>query len=659
MKPVLLLLLAVPLAAQQPAAVPTGEQRPAEAKAAAAAEQWLTGTVDFGYRAISGIGGDFNTYRSVVNLGEGPKLFGLDATVEDPSRRLFDRLDLRAHNWGGDPYNTARIDARRERIYQFSFDYRNIAYFNFLPSFANPNLQRGLFVNQRSFDTYRRAWDYRLDLLPGRRIVPFAAYSRNSSRGAGITNLVLQANEYTMPNMFRDHSDDIRGGIRFELNRFHLTLEQGGIRFHDDQHVFSAADRNFGNLAIPFLGQRLFLASGNQALDVRGSTIYTRGLFSANPFSWIDLGGQFLFSQPDTDTKFSQNNAGNFFDFATLQFYNAQLDALTSQARRPHTSGNFTAEVRPLGRLRILEAWMTDRLHDASAALLTDQLLAGGNPLDLRRVASAERLELNYNQQQLDVIFDLTSRLSLRGGHRYVWGDARVPAAFVIEQQEVEKGELRRHVALAGASLRLAQKLNVNMDFEASPGDRSYFRTSLDEYRRARIRVRCQVLPSLLVSGNFNILNNQNPTPNVNYDFLSRQNTVAAHWTPAGGKRFSLLAEYTRFTLRSELTYLAPSTLDRELSFYRDNGHAGTALLDLGLPGRGGVQPRISLGGALFASGGSRPARYYQPLGRLALPFGRRVQWYGEWRWYALAQPFYLFEGFRNHQFMTGFRVTM
>jgi len=69
----------------------------------------------------------------VVNLGEGPKLTGLDFTILDPKKRLFDRLDARANGWGGDPYSTAHVDARKLGIYDFSFDYRNIAYFTPCP----------------------------------------------------------------------------------------------------------------------------------------------------------------------------------------------------------------------------------------------------------------------------------------------------------------------------------------------------------------------------------------------------------------------------------------------------------------------------------------------------------------------------------------------
>jgi hypothetical protein len=206
---------------------------------------------------------------------------------------------------------------------------------------------------------------------------------------------------------------------------------------------------------------------------------------------------------------------------------------------------------------------------------------------------------------------------------------------------------------------RLSQKLSANLDFEASPSDRSYFRTSLNDCQKARIRARYQVLPSLLLSANFSLLRNENPAKTINYDFLSRDNSLSALWNPGSGKWFSVLAEYSRLTLRSDIAYLVPSTGAGALSSYRERAHSGTALVDLNLPGWGSVQPKVTLGGALFASGGTRPTRYYQPLARLSLPFGKHLQWSSEWRWYALSQPLYLYEGFRSNQFLTSFRLTM
>ncbi|MBM3747328.1 MAG: hypothetical protein FJW34_16185 [Acidobacteria bacterium] len=278
------------------------------AEAAPRAEQWLTGTVDFGYRWVPTVGGDFNTYRSVVNLGAGPKLFGADLTVTDPSRRLFDRLEVRGHSWGGEPYNTARIDARKAGLYEFTFDYRNIACFNFLPSFADPTRERGYFLNQRAFDTFRRSRDFRLDLLPGRRITPYFAYHRNMGEGSGITNLVLDGNEYPLGTRLYDRADDYRGGFRFNYPRFHLTLEQGGINYADDQGAFWSGVRQGGNVLTPYFDQRLFLETAHQLYHIRSDSLYTRGLFTANPFSWVDLYGQFLYSRPHSTAVLSQQN---------------------------------------------------------------------------------------------------------------------------------------------------------------------------------------------------------------------------------------------------------------------------------------------------------------------------------------------------------------
>lgn len=662
-----LLTLLIPLAllaqsSQAPAAKPQAETPAAKAEpkaeAAPAAERWLTGTLEVGYRWVGRVGGDFNTYRSVVNLGEGPKLFDADLAFEDPSRRLLDRLEVRAQSWGGDPYNTARIDARKEGLYDFSFDYRNIAYFNFLPSFADPTRERGFLLNQRALDTLRRSREFRLDLFPGRRLTPYFAYQRNFGEGSGITNLVVDANEYPLRTRLYDRADDYRGGFRFQFPRFHLTLEQGGINYADDQSVYSTGGLS-GNATAPLLEQRLLLSSGQQLYHIRADSLYSRALFTANPFAWVDLYGQFLYSRPHTTSKLSQQTAGNLYDFSSLVFYTAQMDAVAGEARRPHSSGSFSAELRPVRRVRIVESWMTDRLHNAASAALAERLLAGARTLSASDLFAAQRLVLNYNQQQLDAIVDVVGGLSLRGGHRYVWGDARTPAGLVNLRFGDTQLKLRRHVGLAGAHLRLGQKFRGSLDFEASPGDRAFFRTSLNDYQKARIRARYQVLPSLALTGGAGFLRNQNPAFGVNYDFLSRDQSLSVNWAPWGGDYVSLLADYARSTVRSDIFYRVPSALLFEQSYYRERAHAATALMDVKLPGSEAAKPKLTVGGSLFASDGSRPARYYQPLARAAVAFKDRLQWSWEWRWYAFSQRLYLFEGFRTHQFTTSLRLKL
>jgi hypothetical protein len=153
------------------------------------------------------------------------------------------------------------------------------------------------------------------------------------------------------------------------------------------------------------------------------------------------------------------------------------------------------------------------------------------------------------------------------------------------------------------------------------------------------------------------VLNNDNPTPGINYQYLSRDNTFSVVWAPAGGKRISLMGDYSRFTLRSDLSYRVPQDGTTAFDHYRDNGHIASSVIDLSLPGYGGMTPKVSFGGALFVSSGSRPSRFYQPLGRIAVPLTKHLSWNSEWRWYGFGEQFYMYEAFRAHIFMTGLRL--
>ena len=645
-------------AAQTTSAPAAGEQK--TDSPAPSSEQWLTGNIDFGYRWRTDVGGSFASYRSVVNLGEGPKLFGVDFNILDPKKRLFDRLDARASGWGGDPYNTAHVNAAKTGIYDLNFDYRNIAYFNALPSFANPFAPGGF--DEQSFDIHRRMLTAALDFRPGKHIVPYLAFERNSGYGHGIATWLTDANnEYAVPTRPRDSTNNYRGGLRFEYNRFHATFEQGGTTFKDDTQFYESV-MNPGDRTTPFLGQTLQLNNLRQAYAIRGDSIYSRLLITASPVSWLDLSGQFLYSDPKTDVHYTDNAAGNLALATSLLFYSSETSLGTGAAKQPHVSGNAGFELRPLRRLRIVESWLTDRYHDASFGLFSQLFMPAGTTSGSASVSNSstlpDRQVVNYNQQQVDVMFDLTSKLTLRGGYRYVWGNATARAGELSQTGSFVSGELQRNIGLAGLTFRPWGRLSVNFDYERGLSDSVYFRTSLNDYDRVRARARYQATGSLSFQANFTLFDNQNPAAGVRYDFRSRDNSFSVYWTPAGGKRIGLTAEYDRSTVRSNINYLSLPFLSPANSAYREKGHTASSAIDISLPGYGGSTPKLTLGGSLFVSSGSRPSRFYEPLARLSLPLRKHISWNTEWRWYGLGEEFYLFEGFRTHVFMTGLRVT-
>ncbi len=161
MKALWLIPVVAAVAAAQEAA-PAQEPKPAEAAPQEAAaqpaqeapqvppatvEKKLSGEVDTGYRWVQDVGGNSNVYRSIVNLGEGPKLFTGNVVYRSPGGKYIDRFEIVANSWGGEPYNTGRLEASRAGAYRLRLDYRNVSYFNSLPSFANPLLSEGVFLS--------------------------------------------------------------------------------------------------------------------------------------------------------------------------------------------------------------------------------------------------------------------------------------------------------------------------------------------------------------------------------------------------------------------------------------------------------------------------------------------------------------------------------
>ncbi|HUB83593.1 MAG TPA: hypothetical protein VMB03_32565 [Bryobacteraceae bacterium] len=619
---------------------------------APAGGEWFTGSLDLGYRFVTGPYGNYPEYRSVVNLGQGLVLNGVDFSIIDPNKRLFDRLDANAFGWGGEPYELAHLNAQKQNVYDLTFDYRDIAFFDAVPSYANPLAPGGF--NEQSFDTRRTTLTTAIDFRPGKRIVPYFVFDRNSGYGHGVDEWVQDANdEFAVPVLLRDSTENYRGGVRFEFNHFHVTLEQGGTTYKDDdQSTFAGS--NPGDRTSPVFGQTLSLTNLQQAYDITGSSVYSKALLTAHPFSWLDIYGQFLFSEPKTTVNFNETAAGNFVAMSELLFYSSQQTIGTGAANQPHTTGTAGFEIRPFKRLRIIQNWLTDRYHDAAYGMLTITP-AGANGGGVTNFNPFQAV--NYNQEQVDVLYDVTSKLTLRGGYRNVWGDATTEATpFLNPAGTLEQGQLKRNVGLAGLNFRLSDKLSFNLDYEGGSSDDVYFRDSLNDYQKGRARAKYRLLQSLTFQATASVLRNTNPAPNVNYTLMSRNSSLAFFWTPKNNKRFSLTGQYDRSTFHSTIDYLTLPFYTTAVSDYRDNGHTVTGLLDVNLPGPLGG--KLSMGGSMFLSNGSNTTKYYQPLLRLAIPFNKHLSWNSEWTYYGYAENFYLFESFRTNIIMTGLKFT-
>ena len=661
-----------PAQAPAPAATPVAPPAAATAQAPAPAaatpdtsspvpstEPALTGWIDLGYQWRTGVGGSFDTYRSIIDLGSGPKLLGADFTLADPKHRWFDTIQVRATTWGDEPSESVHLQAKKSGVYDFNADFRDFAYFNFLPSYADPLLSQGVVLDEQSFDTRRKIAALSLDIRPGHWWTPYFGWDHDSSSGTGASVFVSDSNEYPVPNTLRDSTDLYRAGVRIEKPHFHVTLEEGGTVFKSDQSLYQGPGAvNYGDSSAPIFGQTLYLNSLLAAYGISGSSAYSKALVTANPTSWLDIYGQFLYSQPNTHVNYQQANVGNFYLQSQILFYSGEQEILTAAAEQPHTTGSLGAEIHPWKHVRIVENWMTDRLHDAgSSASLDTLLLAPSGALPLSSLI-ASTLVTNYSQESLDIFFDAGSKLTLRGGYRYVWGDASyafLPAAGLAS---ADQEHLRQNIGIGSVTYRPAQKISVTGEVEAASSSGVYFLTSLYNYQKVRAQVHYQPLQTLSVSADFTLLNNQNPLSGTNYEYSSHQESLSLYWAPRNNKFFDVQGSYSRSDLKSNIGYLDPGTLSPEVSAYRDEGHSATALLDLSWPHSKRFVPKLAAGGSMFISSGSRPTSYYQPVAKLWVPLGSHLSWFTEWRYYGYGEAFYLYEGFRTHVVQTGVRIT-
>ena len=650
----LILLGSAMVQAQTAAATPAATPSPVPST-----EPEITGWIDFGYRWRSSLNGSLETYRSVVDLGAGPKLFGADFTVLDPHKRVFDSLHVRASGWGGDPDALFHLDMEKSKLYRLDADFRDLAYFNNLPSYADPLLTRGIMLDEQAFDTRRHVGAYSLELLPGNWLVPYLAYDRDANSGAGVMAFTQNSNEYAVPTGLNDLTNLYRGGLRLELRRFHATIEEGGTTFSSSQSLYQSPGAvNPGNLNTPVFGQTLDLASLAAAYGITGSSTYTKALFTANPLSWMDLYGQFLYSEPSSNVHYQETAAGNFYLPSEIVFYQSEQYLVSAAAKLPHTTGSVGTEIRPLKCLRVTESWLTDRMHDSGSSSSVQTTVPTNGAQTALTLASS--LASNYNQTETNLYFQVTDRLTLRGGYRYVWGEAN---DAILPQDgnltgPLEQAKLRRNVGLGGVVYRPVKKLLLTAETEVASSGGVYFNTSLYDYQKVRTQARYQATGSLSVALDFTYLNNENPTPGINYNFRSQQEAASIFWAPNNGKVVTFQGSYSWASLRSDIFYLVPASLTQATSNYLEDAHTATMLATINLGHWGVVAPKLTAGGSLFISSGTHPTSYYQPTAKLWIPMSKHTQVFGEWWFYGYGEAFYPFEGFSTHLAAVGMRYT-
>jgi hypothetical protein len=150
-------------------------------------------SIEFGGRFTSGFGGNLSMYNSLVNLQSGPRLLdqSLAMRSENHTGLFFDTLTESMTGFGGDPNQIGRFRMSKNKLYDFSVQYRHDQYYsdyNLLGNeiaVPNPNpLNVNVFNRSPHFmDTRRSMTDFDLKLLPQSWMSFRVGYSHGRDQG--------------------------------------------------------------------------------------------------------------------------------------------------------------------------------------------------------------------------------------------------------------------------------------------------------------------------------------------------------------------------------------------------------------------------------------------------------------------------------------------
>jgi hypothetical protein len=620
------------------------------------------------WRSLRGSEAREDLYRTQLDLGEGPKVFSGEFffAPAEGANTLLDRLQINVSNWGGEPYNTARIRMAKNRVYEIDFVYQNSAYFSSIPSFANPLFEAGSLQSQHREDTSLRTAGLELRLRPGRSWTPYLNYQRTTRFGPVVTTLSGDGDEFLLGKDLDFSSDDLRGGVVLLLSRFSLRIEQGARWYRDRSTLFSPGFQE-GNSPRPFLGRDIVLDRYESLQDVKSRAIpHSSATASFRPVDRLLLRGRVSYSMADFRTSYQESLAGNFFSLSDVRgFYRSGANDVSGTVKRPELYADFSAQWQPFRRLRLVERVQIRRGHVSGSRLLRASLFdlelrPSGRLLD--RLDTESLLDafvgMDHHRNQIEAQILATPELTLRVGHRYETRKLELDAAaltspgFEPPSVGLNAFDWTRNVLILGGTYRLPGRNRLSVEYELGRTDRPIMRTEPTDYDRLRIQGRFSPFERLELNGSLSLFDHEESR----VDFTSRSRIYSLQFTYRPLNRVAVAGHWERSDFNTSISYLIPQVLVEDTFTFDELGDYGSLYVDARLV----RNARLSLGYSVWGNRGDFPVNHHQPFARLEIPLSERVSAYGMWNHYDYNEKIHLFpQRYRAHLAVFGFLYSM
>lgn len=269
------------------------------------AESRFTGHLLLGFRFVdtSGPGRD-DKYKEDINLRGGPRLhsFNLVYTPANGLRNLFDRLDIRMSNFGGDPFESFKLSFQKYGRYSMTYERKKAVYF------YHDLHQVGV---GEVYDLHTSGFDRVIDsgsakIALHKKIDLTINFDRFTKNGNSVTTQDINRIEFVLEKPIQEDSKEIAVGLSFHFDRASFILEEKIRDYKNENSLFLPGYADGGPGAV--YPTSLDFYSFDQPYELKANTHLAK--FSARPFDSLLLAGSALFIREDVDLDYSESGKG-------------------------------------------------------------------------------------------------------------------------------------------------------------------------------------------------------------------------------------------------------------------------------------------------------------------------------------------------------------
>jgi hypothetical protein len=614
--------------------------------------------------------GSRERFLSDVNVRDGFRLldYSLDMRAQPGTGILFDFMKVDVNNAGGDVAQNMSIRFDKNRVYQFDGQVRRINYFR------TPGQEFAL--GYRNHDLRQQMSDFRLRVLPQRKVSFNLGYGRNMAKGRFNPTYTYESDIFQLLGEARWQTDDYTAGIEATHQGWNFGVETFYRRFRNDPTINSrpGLDTGFGQPAprpgaislldreTPWRSQALVTRA-----NLRGSVrdrlhIVLRG--------WRDdekVDAPYLELSQGVASNNSQILNRTFTGNGTVNRPGTMLDSgvsydLTENFTITNTF-NYT-KWRIIGDLNTLQS---SSLRTSAGALQNTVATTFASQLtDLESFRNILDFSANFGKK-------LFAHANWRSQHRNVqlqslFANRSTATAAVTNTLGADGESIGTNTFGGGVRVRPTKQTNFFFDLERGESNNAFVRINPLEHTRVRARAQVRATDTFSFYAAFTSLDRTNPTPQVLNDSSMRSYTISANYEPSTRAYFDAGYDYQDLASTANLEYfLAGSrrTTGRSLYYSRINS--------LFVNSRFGVTSRVDLmlyyyyimdrGAPAVAIGATDllnayPLRRHNPEARIAYRFNNRVTGNLSFRHFSYNEDLFSFQDYRSNILTTSLRFT-